>query len=145
MRIDFYQLSRDPVEAVAAMLARKVVQTGSRLLIVAQNAEKRQEISRALWEVPGEFLANGEAGGPHDARQPILVSGGFEAPNGASIVLVADGIWSEEASRFERCLLLFDEAATNDARNLWKTLKAAENRELHIFKQRENGSWAEGA
>ncbi|HSM53660.1 MAG TPA: DNA polymerase III subunit chi, partial [Erythrobacter sp.] len=34
-RVDFYQLSRDPVERVAAMLARKVLQEGQRLLVVS--------------------------------------------------------------------------------------------------------------
>ena len=49
MRVDFYQLSRDPVERVVAMLARKVLEAGERLLVVSSDADQRAELSKELW------------------------------------------------------------------------------------------------
>ena len=34
-RVDFYQLSRDPVDVTTAKLARKVLQAGERLVVTA--------------------------------------------------------------------------------------------------------------
>lgn len=145
MRIDFYQLSRDPVEQVVALLARKVIQADERLLVISGELEQHQAISDALWAQGGAtFLAHGLAGGPHEARQPILLSDGCAAPNEARIAIVADGQWREEAGSFDRVLLLFGPEHTEAARGLWRELGTDEARELHIFKQGEDGAWREG-
>lgn len=144
MRVDFYQLSRDPVEKVVALLAGKVLDAGSRLLIVAESAETRQALSQALWKADG-FLANGMADEPHAERQPILLSGDCVAANAAAMVLLADAIWREEATEFERTMLLFDSNGTDAARKLWVELKAREDVELRIFKQTASGTWREGS
>ena len=144
MRIDFYQLSRDPVPEVAALLARKVLGSGERLLIVEEDAAVRSDIGAALWSAPGVFLANGEVGGSHDALQPALLSANCLAANGASIALISDGVWREEAASFERVLLLFGPERTEDARALWRELGGRGDAERHIFKQNEAGSWSEG-
>ena len=115
-RVDFYQLSRDPVEKVVAALAGKVLASGARAVVVADDPDLRKRLSTALWDEPNSFLAHGEAGGPDDARQPVLIAADCAAPNGATIALIADGKWREEATGFERVLLLFDEAATETAR-----------------------------
>lgn len=145
MRVDFYQLSRDPVEKVVALLAGKVLDAGSRLLIVAESAETRPALSQALWKADG-FLANGMADEPHAERQPILLSGDCcVAANAAAMVLLADGIWREEATGFERTMLLFDSSRTDAARKLWVELKAREDMEPRIFKQTASGTWREGS
>ncbi len=145
MRIDFYQLSRDPVIDVVPLLARKVLEAGQHLLIVDQSAETRAALSESLWKASSVFLANGEAGEAHQERQPILLSSSYKADNNATIALISDGIWDEQATSFERVLLLFDGQASDTARDLWRSLTAEKTHELHIFKQRENGAWAEGA
>lgn len=142
-RIDFYQLSRDPVERVVPLLATKALEASGRVLVVAGEGAQRAALSQALWEREGAFLANGEAGGPHDARQPILLAPDCAAANDARMVLIADGEWREEAAGFERAILLFGEDQTQKARDLWSALSGA-GHELRIFKQRENGGWREG-
>lgn len=143
MRVDFYQLSRDPVEQVVPLLARKALQAGQRMLVVSGDGEQRTAISHALWNEGGtHFLAHGEAGEPHAARQPILLSEICEAPNDARMVLLADGVWREEAGTFERAFLLFDAAATQAARELWRSFRARDAIESHAWKQ-EGGSWIE--
>ena len=63
MKIDFWQLSRDPVDKVVALIAARVVGDGERLLVVSADSGQREAIARALWESrPAAFLANGEAG-----------------------------------------------------------------------------------
>lgn len=145
-RVDFYQLSRDPVERVVVMLARKVLQSGNRLLVVSQDEAQRARLSKALWSAsPEEFLANGEASAPNAEKQPIVTSSEAVAANGAKMVLMADGGWRSEALQFDRALLLFDDAATQAARDLWRELDGAEGVTRTIHKQDENGRWRAGA
>ena len=144
MRVDFYQLSRDPVEKVVAQLAGKVLGSGARLLVVATGQEVRQTLSQALWAADG-FLAHGMAGEPHAERQPILLSDSCAAPNRAAMVLLADGIWREEAVAFDRAMLLFDAQGTERARKLWREMTARESVEPRIFKQTAGGAWREGS
>ena len=146
-RVDFYQLSRDPVERVAVMLARKVRQAEQNLLVVSADPGQRAVIGRELWRGAGpeDFLANGEADAPHAERQPILLSDRTEAPNGARMVLLADGKWREEALQFERALLLFGAAETEAARALWRELDGSEGVTREIHKQDEKGRWRAGA
>ena len=62
MRVDFYQLSRDPAEAALPLIARQVLKLGERLLVVSGDAAQRERIGRELWtRLPDSFLANGEA------------------------------------------------------------------------------------
>ena len=144
-RVDFYQLSRDPVERVAAMLARTVLEAGQRLLVVSGDPGQRAVIGRELWRGgPEEFLANGEADAGQAERQPILLSDKIEAANGASMVLLADGRWRPEALQFERALLLFGAAETDAARALWRELDGAEEVVREIHKQDESGRWRAG-
>ena len=145
-RVDFYQLSRDPVEQVAVMLARKVMQAGKRLLIVSDNPGQRAAISKELWRGGAEeFLANGQSDAAHADKQPILLSDGMDAVNSASMVMFVDGKWRPEALKFERALLLFGAEATEAARGLWRELDSAENVEREIHKQDETGRWQAGS
>ena len=145
-RVDFYQLSRDPVDVTVAKLARKVLQAGERLVVVSGDEAQRQHLSKVMWEQSGAaFLANGMAGGPHDARQPILVSDSCAAPNEARMTLIADGQWREDALGFKRVLLLFDAAQREGAVELWRRFAKDDAVDNRINKQDENGAWREGA
>jgi DNA polymerase-3 subunit chi len=142
-QVDFYQLTRDPVERVVPLLAAKAVETGGRLLVVCADAVQRATLSQALWERNAAFLANGEAGEQHEARQPVLLADDCKAANGARMVLIADGAWREEAANFDRAILLFGSEQTEEARRLCIAL-GSEGHALRIFKQRDDGGWREG-
>src|SRR4051812_7142825 len=106
MKLDFWQLSRDPVERVVALIAERTRGADEKLLVVAADDGQRAAMSRALWEAkPEAFLANGEASAPHAERQPILLSSECAAVNGARYAVLADGTWRDEAERFERAFL----------------------------------------
>lgn len=140
MKADFWQISRDPVDKVVAMIAERVLGEGGRLLVVSRDAEQRAAISKALWEAkPGSFLANGEASAPHASRQPILLSETCEAANAASHVIFADGEW-RGADGFARAFLLFDEATLEAARGVWRSLDGVEGLERAFFRQ-DGGKW----
>ena len=140
MKIDFWQLSRDPVEKVSALIAARVLSQGERLLIVSESADQRAAISKGLWAAgPESFLANGEAGAPGADRQPILLSETIEAANGASHAIFADGAF-RDAPGFVRSFLLFDDATLQHARQTWKALSDREGLERAFFRQ-DGGKW----
>ena len=146
-RVDFYRLTRDPVERVLPALATRILANGDRLLVVAAPAMQRQAIDEALWTLNrASFLPHGHAGSPDEEIEPILISGTLEAspPNRATLVALADGEWREEALGFERTFLLFDNSRIDDARALWRTLAAREDVDNRFWKQDENGRWSEG-
>ncbi|MEO0463695.1 MAG: DNA polymerase III subunit chi [Pseudomonadota bacterium] len=140
MKVDFWLLSRDPVEKVVAQIAGRVLAQDARLLVVSDDAEQRAALSKALWSAgPESFLANGDASAAGAERQPILLSAAFEAPNGASHAIFADGRY-RDAPGFERVFLLFDEATRQAARETWVALEGREGLE-RIFMAQENGKW----
>jgi len=145
MRVDFYQLSRDPAPVVAAMLARKTREAGQRMLVVSSDPAQLEAISEALWtSAPEAFLANGMAGGAHDARQPILLSGEVINANDAAFLLMADGEWRDPGDGFARVMLLFDGTTIDGARGTWRDLRAAKGVERRYWQQ-DGGRWIERA
>ena len=144
-RVDFYQLSRDPVDVTVAKLARKVLQAGERLVVVSEDKDQRTRLSKVLWEQGGAaFLANGMADSPHAARQPILLSANCDAPNEARMAMIVDGRWRDEALAFDRVLLMFDAAQRDAAADLWRRFAKDDAIDNRINKQDENGAWREG-
>lgn len=144
MRVDFYQLSRDPAEAVVPLLAANTLKAGERLLVISADEAQRAAVSQALWShAPESFLAHGEAGGGHDARQPVLLSNQPEPANGARFVVLADGAWREGLDAFERVFLLFGAASIDDARACWRMLGEREGAERKFWVQ-DGGKWREG-
>jgi len=146
-RVDFYRLTRDPVERVLPAIATRILGNGDRLLVVAAPAMQRQSIDEALWTLqPAGFLPHGNAGSPDEEIEPILLAGTIDAapPNGATHIALADGEWREEALGFERTFLLFDNSRIDDARATWRALAAREDVDNRFWKQDENGRWSEG-
>ena len=144
MRVDFYQLSRDPAEAALPLIARNVLKLGERLLVVSADAAQLALIGDMLWaKLPDSFLAHGMAGGAHAAEQPILLSSSPEPRNGARYLAIADGEWREGAEPFTRTFYLFNEATVEGARATWRMLGEREGVERRFWKQ-EGSKWVEG-
>ncbi len=148
MRVDFYQLSRDPAEQLVAHLARNTLAAGQRLLVVHGAPARLEAISEALWAAPPHkgapsFLAHGRAGSDHDARQPILLSHELEPANGARFLALADGQW-RESEGFDRVFLVFDGSTIEDARACWRMLGSREGVARNYWKQ-EGSGWVQAA
>lgn len=145
MKVDFYQLSRDPAEKVVPLLARNTLKAGERLLVVSADDDLTGRVSARLWDGPESFLAHGLSGGPHDAWQPILLADAPHPANGARFMIMADGRWREEALGFERAFLLFDGSTIEDARATWRTLDGHDGVERRYWRQDDSGKWEQAA
>jgi DNA polymerase-3 subunit chi len=149
MRVDFYQLSRDPAEAVLPLIARNTLKAGERLLVVSADEGQLGRVSHELWgRLPDTFLAHGLAGGEHDARQPILLSGAMQPANGARFVAIADGVWrdeicNEDSPGFSRAFYIFGDETIAGARDCWRMLGKRAGVERRFWKQ-QGGKWVEG-
>jgi len=145
VQVDFYQLAGTPVEQVIATLAEKVLETDSRLLIVAGDEAQLARLDRLLWDqAASSFLPHAVAGGADDARQPILLSTSPDAPNQARNMLIADGLWREAALTYDRTFYLFDGATLEGARLAWTMLAGREGVERRYW-AREGGRWVKKA
>jgi DNA polymerase-3 subunit chi len=145
MQIDFYQLGGTRPDQIIASIAGKLLADEGRLLIVAEEEGLLARLDRALWDQGDtSFLPHGVAGGPDDARQPILLSTSPDAPNLARNMLIADGEWREAALTYDRAFYLFDAATLEGARLAWKLLAGREGVERRYWAQ-EDGKWVNKA
>lgn len=144
MQVDFYQLSRDPVEQVLPAIAERVLGLGGRLLVVAGDDAQRARISDGLWAgSPDSFLAHGHAGEALASVQPILLAPACDAANGARHVALADGLWREEALGFDRAFYFFDAQTIEGARASWRTLAKRDGVSPRFWRQ-EGRKWVQG-
>jgi DNA polymerase III subunit chi len=143
MLVDFYQLGSTPPEQVIASIGGKLLGEGARLLIVAEEEAMLARLDRMLWDQePASFVPHALAGGSDDARQPILLSTGTDAPNLARNLLIADGQWREAALAYDRAFYLFDAASLAGARLAWKLLAGREGIERRYWAQ-DGGRWVQ--
>ena len=143
VRVDFYQLSRDPAEEALPLIARAALNAGERLLVVSADEAQLGRIGDMLWtKLPETFLAHGRAGSPHSERQPILLSDAPEPTNGAKFMAIADGVWREGAEPFARTFYMFDESTLQAARDCWRSLGTRDGVERKYWKQ-QGGKWVE--
>ena len=146
MKVDFYHLTGQPLDRVLPMLAEKVLASGERLLVVATEETQLTQLDKLLWTyAPDSFLPHAVIGGEDDADQPILLAPDVNAANRARNVLLADGIWRDDALDFDRAFHLFDEDAIKPARVAWKALADREGVERRYWKQNDAGRWEQAA
>jgi DNA polymerase-3 subunit chi len=140
VKLDFWQVTHDPVEKVVTLIAKRAVGQGERVLVVAADPAQRAAISRALWEGgPESFLANGEADAPGADRQPILLAGEPQAANAATHLILADGTF-RDVPGFARVFLLFPPDLAPAARQAWRAVDGREGVERSYYAQ-EDGRW----
>ena len=146
MKVDFYHLTVQPLDRVLPMLAEKVLASGARLLVVAEDGPARTHLDKLLWSYAADsFLPHAQIGGEGDAEQPILIAADVNAANGARNILLADGIWRDDALDFDRAFHLFDEESLRPARAAWKALAGREGVERRYWRQNEAGRWEQAA
>jgi DNA polymerase-3 subunit chi len=138
----FYQLLRTPLEHALPRILEKVRELELRAVVVVGSETKVESLSQALWTYdPASFLAHGSARDGHAGDQPIWLTDRDENPNGAAVVVLADGATIAAPEAFQRCIEIFDgrdEAATQAARVRYKQAKDA-GHSLKYFRQSESG------
>lgn len=146
MQVDFYHLTRQPLDRVLPQIAEKVLAAGNRLLIVVADDDERARLDRHLWTwAPDAFLPHAQVGAGDGKTQPVLLSADIDAANGARQIALADGIWRPDALDFERVFHFFDEQRIADARAAWKLVKDREGVEPRYWKQNEAGRWEQAS
>jgi DNA polymerase-3 subunit chi len=127
----FYHLTQNPLEVTLPLLLEKARGAGWAILVRGRDAARMDWLDQKLWLGPDEgFLPHGQAGGPHDALQPVLLTAQEGNPNNAACVMSVDGadVTPEELNSAERVCILFDghdPDAVAHARQQWKTLTDA--------------------
>lgn len=102
---------------------------GYRIVVRAASAERVEHLNTALWTYEENgFLPHGSARDGNPALQPIWLTHRGENPNGASMIVLLDGLEAEDLEAFSRCADLFDgndPDAVEAARARWRRARAA--------------------
>ena len=125
----FYHLERTGLEQALPELLEKTLQRGWRALVRVREAARLQHLDGWLWTYRDEsFLPHAPDDEPNAARQPVLLTTGFENANDADALFLVDGAEPGELAGFTRCVVLFDggdEAQLAVARAQWSAIKAS--------------------
>lgn len=144
----FYHLERQPVERVLPTLIEKTLERGWRAVVQVGSQERLEAIDASLWTFTEDsFLPHGTARTGYAEDQPVYLTTGDEAPNGAGVRFVVDGATPATFSGLERIVFLFDgndDEAVAAARTQWKLAKAA-GCGLTYWQQSESGRWEKKA
>jgi len=142
--VGFYHLTRTPLERALPRLLEKAVAGGLRAVVRAGSAERVEALNGVLWTYdPASFLPHGSARDGNAAEQPIWLTTEDENPNGATLLVLLDGMDSARLESYGRCLDLFDgndPEAVEAARGRWRARKAA-GHALTYWQQTERGGW----
>jgi len=138
----FYHLERTGLEQALPELLEKTLQRGWKALVRVREAARLQHLDGWLWTYRDEsFLPHAPDDEPNAARQPILLTTGFENANGADALFLVDGAEPGELAGYARCVVLFDggdEAQLAVARAQWSAVKAS-GAAVSYWKQQARG------
>lgn len=140
----FYHLQRQALEAALPALLEKALAAGKRAVVMLGSEERVEAIDNLLWTYNDRsFLPHGSARDGFASEQPVWLTQADENPNGAQILVLADGARSSHVGEFERCFELLDgndPAAVGAARLRWKAYEEA-GHEVAYWQQDARGKW----
>lgn len=146
--VGFYHLTRSGLERALPALLEKVVAGGLRAVVRAGSEERVEALNALLWTYDQDsFLPHGSARDGEAADQPIWLTAGDENPNGATVLVLTDGVAAADLAGFDRCLDLFDgrdEAAVGAARERWRACRDAGHGVVY-WQQNDRGGWEKRA
>ena len=111
--------------------------------MIASSAFDRTAAQGRLGSVGG-FWGSSRDGFAED--QPVWLTTAEENPNGAAMLVLADGTTTGDVAAWGSAIEIFDggdEAAVSAARERWKAYKAA-GHTLTYWKQSDDGRWEKG-
>jgi DNA polymerase III subunit chi len=127
--IGFYHLLSTPLERALPRLLERARGQDYRIVVRAASSERTEHLNALLWTYDeASFLPHGSARDGNPASQPIWLTDGEENPNGATMLVLVDGVDAADLATFARCLDLFDgndEVAVEAARDRWRRAKSA--------------------
>jgi DNA polymerase III subunit chi len=126
----------------------RALKDGYRVLVLAGSSERVEHLNQSLWTYDdASFLPHGSARDGNADRQPIFLTASEGNPNSATMLVLVDGAPGAGIESFQRVCDMFDgndEAAVEDARQRWRTAKAA-GHALTYWEQTPSGWVKRGA
>jgi DNA polymerase-3 subunit chi len=123
----FYHLERTGLDQALPELLEKTLQRGWKAVVRTPEPERIEHLDGWLWSYRDDsFLPHAPSDEPNAARQPVLLTTGFENPNGADALFLIDGAEPGELEGYARCVVLFDGADDTQlarARAQWSAAK----------------------
>jgi DNA polymerase-3 subunit chi len=145
--IRFYHLRTMTLERALPQILEKVLARGDRVVVMAGSTERVEALNAALWTYNDRsFLPHGSSRDGFAEDQPIWLTTTEENPNGASMLVLADGTTTNDVAAWGSAIEIFDggdDGAVGAARERWKAYKAA-GHTLTYWKQSDDGRWEKG-
>lgn len=127
--IGFYHLLATPLERALPRLLERAIGQGYRIIVRAGSTERVEHLNALLWTYDdASFLPHGAARDGNAASQPIWLTDRSENPNGATMLVLVDGVEADDFEGFARCADMFDgndPAAVEAARQRWRRARDA--------------------
>jgi len=127
--VGFYHLISTPLERSLPRLLERARTQGYRIVVRAASLERVEHLNAALWTYDeAAFLPHGSARDGNAAMQPIWLTHSDENPNGATMLVLVDGVEAENIGSYARCADLFDgndAGAVEAARTRWRRAREA--------------------
>ena len=143
----FYHLQRTALEPALGRLLERVLASGQRAVVRAASADRVEALNRALWTFGRDsFLPHGSRSDGFAEDQPVFLTDEADYPNGASVLVLVDGVETDPAPQFSRCLYLFDgndPQAVERARAFWSK-RREQGAPVTYWQQTERG-WQKAA
>lgn len=141
--IGFYHLMSTSLERALPRLLERAWSQGYRIVVRAGSPERVEQLNSVLWTYhDAGFLPHGSARDGNASVQPIWLTHHDENPNGASMIVLVDGLEAEDLQAFARCADLFDgndPSAVEAARSRWR--RAREAGHSLTYWQQTGGGW----
>ncbi len=146
--VRFYHLQRRTLEQALPKILEKVLERSWRAVVLAGSPERVDALNQHLWTYdPASFLPHGSARDGFADQQPVWLTASDENPNGATVLVQVDGVFSDSLAAYDLVCDLFDgndEEAVFAARDRWKACKAA-GHGLTYWQQNDRGGWEKKA
>jgi DNA polymerase III subunit chi len=127
--IGFYHLLSTPLERALPKLLERARTQGYPIVVRVGSPERVAQLDAILWTYDdASFLPHGSARDGNAAAQPIWLTDRDENPNGASMLVLVDGVEADDLSAFARCADMFDgsdDSAVAAARERWRRARDA--------------------
>jgi DNA polymerase III subunit chi len=127
--IGFYHLLSTPLERALPKLLERARAQGYQVVVRAGSPERVAQLDAILWTYEeASFLPHGSARDGNPAAQPIWLTDRDENPNGASMLVLIDGVEAGDLCSFARCADMFDgsdDSAVAAARERWRRAREA--------------------
>src|SRR3546814_14679974 len=118
--VRFYHRTRTPLDQALPKMLERTLERGQRAVVRAGSEARVEALSARLWTYHDRsFLPHGTVKDGRAEPQTVWLTVEDEAPNGAEVLFLTDGLDSDGVAAYGLCVLLFDggdEAALARAR-----------------------------